>query len=159
MNFRTAYSPSLGKEYGLKCPKDESMTKQADLPSTDINLIMARYVKTGLLPELIQREPRYGDFSEVPDYLEAVGIVQLAEEQFMALDAAVRKRFDNDPAQFLEFATDPANGEELVKMGLAEARTSDVDPTPSPASPVPPKGKQGGKKEVKGAPELDPEDG
>ena len=51
----------------------------------------------------------------------------LAQEQFAALDAAVRSRFDNDPAKFLEFTADPANADEMVKMGLAVAKPAPVD--------------------------------
>jgi len=36
----------------------------------------------------------------------------------MALPSAVRERFNNDPAKFVEFATDEANVEELRKMKL-----------------------------------------
>lgn len=107
--------------------KGESMTKQADFESTDINKIVARYQKTGFLPDLIKHEPRYGDFSEVTDYMEAVQIVQHAEEQFSALDAHIRKRFDNDPSKFLDFVHDPKNKQELVKMGLAVDSSANPD--------------------------------
>lgn len=105
----------------------ESMTKQSEKDSADINNIMARYQKTGILPDLIKKEPRYGDFSEVTSYMDAIQIVQLAEEQFSALDAHIRKRFDNDPSKFLDFVHDPKNQDELVKMGLATRKVSEQD--------------------------------
>lgn len=96
----------------------KSRTKQADARDCDINLIMKRFEKTGQLPDMIVRNPAYGDFSNAPDYQEALHIVRHAEEQFSNLDAPVRNRFSNDPVKFLEFANDPANVDELDKMGL-----------------------------------------
>lgn len=99
-----------------------SRTKQADKKSCDINFILDRYAKTGQLPEMIKRNPRYGDFSAVPDFQESCDVVQKATEQFEALDAKVRKRFHNNPAEMLEFAADPANAEEMVRLGMAVKR-------------------------------------
>lgn len=97
---------------------DKGVTKQADLKDTDLNAMFKRFERTGQLPDLIAREPRYGDFSEVPDYQEAVNIVRMAEEQFANLDVTIRNRFENDPAKFLAFATDVKNIDEMEKMGL-----------------------------------------
>ena len=97
---------------------DKGVTKQADAKDCDINLLFKRFEKTGQLPDMIVREPRYGDFSNVPDYQEAINIVRLAEEQFSALDASIRNRFENDPAKFLGFVTDQKNIDEVEKMGL-----------------------------------------
>ncbi|QXP08281.1 MAG: internal scaffolding protein [Arizlama microvirus] len=97
---------------------DPGLTKQADAKDADINAIFKRFERTGQLPNMIANEGRYGDFSAVPDYEQAVQIVRTAEEQFLALDVTVRNRFDNDPAKFLGFATDSKNMDELEKMGL-----------------------------------------
>ncbi|QXP08243.1 MAG: internal scaffolding protein [Arizlama microvirus] len=97
---------------------DKGVTKQSDLKDTDINAIFKRFEKTGQLPDMIAKNGRYGDFSAVPDYQEAVNTVKLAEEQFLALDVTIRNRFDNDPAKFLAFATDDKNYDEMEKMGL-----------------------------------------
>lgn len=95
------------------------ITKQSFKDECDINNIMKKYKNTGMLPEMIKTQPQYGDFSEVSDYMESMNIVLKAQEQFQNLSADVRNRFQNDPAQFLDFANDPKNGEEMVKMGLA----------------------------------------
>nr|QJB19452.1 MAG: internal scaffolding protein [Microvirus sp.] len=97
---------------------DKGVTKQADLKDCDINAIFKRFEKTGQLPDMIVRDGHYGDYSNVPDYQEALNIVSHANEQFLNLDADLRNRFDNDPAKFLEFATDPKNIEEMEKLGL-----------------------------------------
>lgn len=111
-----AVRPTLASD--LSFEGDKGVTKQSDLKDCDINLIMKRFEKTGTLPNLIAKNGHYGDFSNVPDYQEAVQIVAHANEQFLNLDAHVRNRFDNDPAKFLAFATDPKNEDEMYKMGL-----------------------------------------
>lgn len=95
-----------------------SLTKQSDAIDADINSLFARFERTGQLPNMIVKEASYGDFSSVPSYQEAVEIVRHADEQFINLDVSIRNRFDNDPAKFLAFATDPANIDELEKMKL-----------------------------------------
>jgi len=98
--------------------KDPSLTKQSEKASCDINTILKRYEKTGILPDLIKQDPRYGDFSDMPTFQEAQAIVIHATAQFEALDAPLRKRFGNDPAEFLAFASDKANIDEMRKLGL-----------------------------------------
>ena len=132
----------VSQRSGLSCAKDPGRTKQSAKDECDINVITRKYEKTGALPDLIRLEPRYGDFSNVPDFQAALDIVNLAEAQFSALDAHVRLRFGNDPAQFLAFASDKANMGELVKMGLAEEIQS--QPPRQPASAVVPDASVGG---------------
>lgn len=108
-----------------------SLTKQSDADAADINKILERYQRTGQLPDLIKAEPQYGDFSDVGSYQDAVQRVQLAHFQFDNLDAHIRKRFQNDPAQFLAFASNPNNASELVKLGLATSKAPVKPSTPS----------------------------
>lgn len=107
-----------------------TMTKQSHKDECDINQIMKKFENTGVLPEMIKKEPEYGDFSDPLDYHESMGVVAFANEQFAALSAKVRRRFGNDPREFLEFATDPRNGEEMVKMGLATKRAPEATEGP-----------------------------
>lgn len=103
-------------------PKGESKVQQNLKDRTDINLIMKKYEKTGLLDFV--KDPSkadYGDFSQVSDYQTALNQIMEAQEAFMTLPASTRKRFGNDPAQFVDFMQDPKNTEEAVKLGLAKA--------------------------------------
>ncbi len=97
----------------------ESRTKQSMRDECDINNIMKKYKKHGKLPELIKKNPQYGDFSNVNDYQESCNIVIKAKEQFDNLSSEVRNRFANDPSKFLEFVNKEENKEEMYKMGLA----------------------------------------
>lgn len=107
---------------GLSCEGDPGKTKQSEKDSCDINIITARYERTGALPDMIKKNPRYGDFSDVPTYQAALDTVLHAETQFQSLDAKIRARFRNDPAELLDFVADPSNKEEIIKLGLAIAR-------------------------------------
>lgn len=115
-HHRTRYSERI--RY-VKVFTKPSMTKQNHKAECDIHNILKRFNETGQLPDMIRENPQYGDFSNVKDYQESLEIVIKAEEQFAALPAKVRDRFNNNPAMFLEFATNPENGRELVKLGLA----------------------------------------
>lgn len=107
-----------------------SLTKQCFRDESDINNILKRFERTGVLPEMIRQNPQYGDFTDVPSYQESLDIVMKAEEQFLSLDAKLRREFDNDPVKFLEFVNDPSNAKRMVELGLATERvdvsTSDV---------------------------------
>lgn len=110
-----------------RLPAVKTLTKQDDLAMSDINNIMKKYRATGLLPQLV-REPFYGDFTNIPDYQESLNIVIRGQEAFAKLPSDLRTRFDNDPAKFLAFASDPKNLDEMVKLGLAQVREpSDTD--------------------------------
>lgn len=102
--------------------------------------IMKKYQTTGQLPQMIGADPTYGDFSQPLDYISAHQILEKANEQFGALDAHVRSRFENDPAQFLAFATDERNKEEMRKMGLTKPlpeQTNQEQPKAAVPPPLP----------------------
>lgn len=95
-----------------------SRTKQSFKEECDINNIVRKAEKQGQLP-LRDRVAQYGDFSNVPSYQESLEVVRKAEEQFLLVGSRIRARFNNNPEEFLAFASDPRNGEEMVRLGLA----------------------------------------
>lgn len=107
----------------------ESKVQQSLMDETDIKNILKKYGRTGLAP-VMQDPGLYGDFSNVPSYQESLEIVAKAQEQFDLLPSETRKKFDNDPAKMLAFCTNPANLEEMRKLGLATT----PDPAPEPIS-------------------------
>ena len=120
MEFRNAYERKEHK--GLTC-ETPSLTQQQFKEECDINNIIARYETTGLLTDPLHpgtRIPQFGDFSNVPDYLHAQTIIARTREAFEALPSKIRDRFDNDPAQMLEFLQDESNREEAVKLGFID---------------------------------------
>lgn len=106
---------------------EESMTKQSFKDECDINKIMAKFQKTGVIKHYAAHAPTYGDASPV-DYLDALQVIATANEMFAELPSSVRKRFSNNPEEFLEFVQNPENLDECRKMGLAPPG----EPSPEP---------------------------
>lgn len=102
--------------------RDKSLTNQADMDAADINKIMARYEKTGVLidPLGVERKPTYGDFTEIKSYHETLSAVRRAEQAFSLLPAVIRNRFDNDLQELINFLEDPKNDKEAVDLGLKD---------------------------------------
>ena len=113
-----------------------SRTKQSFKDECDINIIMSKFMKTGLVRHLTTSEPRFGDFTQVSDYQTALNAVLEADNAFQTLPASIRARFNNAPAEFLRFVDDPANQSEMVSLGLATAPTASSGAA-APASPTP----------------------
>ena len=95
----------------------------------DDNNILRQFNVTGLLPEA-PLSPRYGDFSGITDYHTAMNAVIAAEDGFMALPADLRARFQNDPAQLIDFLSDENNRSEAEKLGLLDAQKTESTVTP-----------------------------
>jgi len=111
-----------------------TLTKQSFREECNINSIMARYEKTGLINHVAGREPIFGDFSEIPDYQTALDIVYTAEDQFLQLPAQLRKFFNNDPSFMLAYMQDPKNKAMCQKLGLLP---QDTMPTKTEAAEPP----------------------
>lgn len=115
-----------------------SRAKQQFKEECDINTLMKKYEKSGVISHLARSQPWYGDVSEMVDYHTAAGVVLAAEDAFSSLPASLRARFQNDAGQFMDFVVDPRNREELEKMGLAVARpiVEPLVPAVAPKAPV-----------------------
>jgi phage internal scaffolding protein len=100
-----------------------SRTQQSFRDECDINNILRQFNVTGQLP-VGSVQPQYGDFSGITDYQSALNAVMAAQDSFLALPAKVRARFDNDPALFVEFASDEANKDERKALGLLSQETA-----------------------------------
>lgn len=117
----------------------ESLTKQAHKNECDINKIVANYDRTGLITHVKEASAQYGDFTEVNEYQESLNTVIHAQNAFDELPAHVRKKFQNDPGAFFEFATNPNNHDDMVELGLAEPRFTAPEPTTAPEPEPAPK--------------------
>lgn len=97
---------------------EESVTQQDDATEADINVIVGRFIKTGQLPN-VTMQPLSGDFVTAPDFRDIQERLRIANEAFAEVPAEIRKRFGNDPAEFIDFASKKENLPELRKLGLA----------------------------------------
>lgn len=113
---------------------EKSLTDQSQMDDCDINLLMARYEKTGVITTTKQT-PAYGDVSDLKSFQEAQNIFIQAQNAFMSLDAKVRKEFDNDPAKFLDFMDNlEENKSEAIRLGLITEEQPPADPPPAEKS-------------------------
>ena len=88
-------------------------------------------MKFGVAPEL-KDGSQFGDYTNVPDLLEAHSIIERATADFAELPAKVRDRFRNDPVEVLRFVSDKANFEEAVSLGLIGKPVGVSDSAPPP---------------------------
>jgi len=112
---------------GVAC-EEPSLAQQHFKDECDINNILRQFNITGLLPEN-SLSPRYGDFSGIVDYHSALNAVMAAENEFDALPAQLRARFQNDPEQLINFIEDESNREEAINLGLIDRKASGNEPS------------------------------
>lgn len=108
----------------------ESRTKQSFKKECDINVIMAKYQKTGAITHFNKHQQNYG-IADGQTFQDAMNLVCEAQEMFNELPSSIRSRFGNDPAAFLDFVQDESNESEMVKLGLKERSTEDAVVTPA----------------------------
>lgn len=105
--------------YSVDFTDSPSLTRQEFAAECDINTLMSQYEKTGVINHFNSGEPQYVDFTEIPDLQNSLHVLADATAAFMSLPATVRRDFNNDPTQFLEFASDPKNLDKMREYGLA----------------------------------------
>lgn len=127
--FKNAYSDHERLQFATT---GESLTQQHFAQEADIKNIIKKHDRTGIIEHVARGVAQYGDYSEVNEYRESMDIVNKANASFQTLPSQLRAMFSNDPGEFFEFATDPANAEKMVRLGLAEAPPI-VQPEDAPA--------------------------
>jgi len=127
---------------GLKSRTHQSFAKDAD-----INNIMMKYQKTGVLGDpsvSSKRVPRWGDFSDIYDFTTQMNRLKAAEADFLTLPSTTREKFNHSVSACLDFIADPANVREAVDLGLLpkdmiQVTESVVKPADNSQPVVPPK--------------------
>ena len=123
---------AVSNENGLICP-EETRTHQEFKEETDINTIIDRF---GIGNEFTPPDGWITsiDLIDAPtDYQTVMNQLNEAKAQFMSIPAKIRGQFENDPGKFMAFASDPANVDEMVRLGLAKVRE---EPAPSDADRI-----------------------
>jgi phage internal scaffolding protein len=98
-----------------------SLTQQSLKSETDVNAILKRYSKTGVITHVNETKAAYGDFSNIKGYDDALNYIQDVMDEFMDLPSHIRKEFNNNPEEMVSFLQDPKNKAKAVEMGLAKA--------------------------------------
>lgn len=103
--------------------KEDSMTVQSFKDSCDINNIMKKYQRTGVIDHINVYEPQYGEVDGTT-FTEAMQTVANATTMFMDLPGRVREAFDHDPAKFLDYVDQAEPGiqhrQMLYDLGLTD---------------------------------------
>lgn len=116
---------------GVICA-EPTLTQQSFKDQQDINRIVKQYAKTGVAVQTT-RKPMAEDFVGITDYHSAMNAIRAGDEAFEALPSNIRERFNNDPAEFVDFCLDEANNEEAAKLGLAYRKFEELEtPTAQP---------------------------
>ena len=110
----------------------ESRTKQSFKKECDINVIMAKYQKTGAITHFNKHQQNYG-MADGQTFQDAMNLVCEAQEMFNDLPSSIRSRFGNDPAAFLDFVQNDENADEMARMGLIEQSAEQTDALASAA--------------------------
>lgn len=149
--IRAGYTPHNPSDYATH-PEGESLTKQAFKEQCDINNILAKYQKTGVLDHIAMYEPHYGEMSG-ETYKEQLDQVTFAQTMFNDLPSAAREYFEHDPSKFLDFmdTCDPSDNSAVQKLKdlqlldpqstlwLEHRQVTDNDGAPHiPEAPIPP---------------------
>lgn len=111
MVFRTCYDNK--RERVQTCfMEDEGCTHQEQKDDCDINNILEKYRRTGVVNHLNKYGEQYGDFTQI-DYQTAQNQVATVNSMFADLPAQERARFNNEPQQFLEFIAQQSNIDDM----------------------------------------------
>lgn len=133
---RPACCPRVRVQTVFDADTNPSRTQQHMAAACDINNIMSRYEKTGVIEHGNRARPEYG-FVPAVDFREAVEIIKNGETRFAELPAALRRRFNDSPVEFLDFVSDPANLDEMRSLGLAKPESgTPVEGTPPNEPPA-----------------------
>lgn len=140
---RTPFNYDVDKaslDHGTVC-EGESLTQQHMRDDCDINNIVARF-GVGAPIMVPAAMPTYGDFTGVSDYRSALDAIMAADDVFMSLPPHIRARFENDPAQLVDFCSDERNRSEAMELGLIppSAPLNGSIPTPNEDVVTPPQG-------------------
>ncbi|AXL14558.1 internal scaffolding protein [Microviridae sp.] len=112
----------IRKSYGISINQDECMTHQEFKEECNIyNLIKNHgydYLQN-LNQSVTAAQAMYGDYTQINEYQTALNLVQKSNEMFMQIPSDIRKKFNNDAGQYLEFVSNPKNQDKLIEYGLA----------------------------------------
>lgn len=121
----------------LEFPEGEGRTKQSMKRECDINVIMAKYQRTGVIEHRNDLGGNYGDATGI-ELQEAMNLVIQAQETFNGLPSSIRKRFGNSPTEFMDFIHNPENEAEARKLGLLNPLPPAEPAAEPPTEPVQP---------------------
>lgn len=116
MEFYTAYNrpPRVSVDCG-----GESVTQQQFAKECDINYIVKRAQRTGVVP-VAPGELVYG-IDDGMSFQDRMNNLAAVKEYFMSLPSEMRMKWNNSVADFCAWMSDEGNKGEAIKLGLVAA--------------------------------------
>lgn len=111
-------------------------TEQAHKDRVDVNNIIKKYARTGIIDHMHFVDPQFTECTGM-DFKSAMDKVIAIEQKFQELPAKIRKHFDHDATKFLTFMENPDNKDEAKKLGIMRSDWVDnpaPEPTPEPTT-------------------------
>lgn len=102
----------------------KSVAVQDKRDSCDINRIVKKAIRpdgqidASLIASLAKKPGLYGDFTNAVDFQTLQNRVIRVRDAFATLAPEVRAKFNNNPAEMIDFVNDPKNKAEAIKMGI-----------------------------------------
>lgn len=97
-------------------------TEQAHKKICDVNNIIKKYDKTGVIQHVTKFEAKFGDVTGI-EFRAMHDKIISAQQSFDSLPSSIRKRFGNDAGRLIAFMDNPDNREEAIKLGLISSDT------------------------------------
>lgn len=109
------------KRVVVDCSEDTPRTEQSHKEEVNINNIVKRH-GIDLVQKTAMLQSADYQFDDIPgnDFAEAMIKVTKAQQTFDSMPSQLRKKFNNSPAEFLDYIQDKNNIDSLVEMGLAQ---------------------------------------
>lgn len=139
MDIRTPFTPRVAVT--LDFGDEKSLTKQSQKNETDINRIMAKYRKTGVITHLAANPPVYRGDEQPVDFQDALNKAAEIKSEFEALPALLRNEFENDPFRYIRWQAE--NAAEIAQDGLVPSLLGLVAEQPEEAPEAPQGAPQG----------------
>jgi phage internal scaffolding protein len=123
-------TPYCGSARRVTLDTGPGLTEQCHKDKCDVNNILAKYQRTGVLEHANQHQGKYDNFIAVTDYHDSLNKILEAEQMFSSLPSSLRKEFNNNPADFLSFVSDDANADRMRELGLLPDRPASGSEAP-----------------------------
>lgn len=114
----------------------EGAAQQHFKDECDINKILAKYHREGIITHVKQARQMYGDFSGVLPAAEMLSTVKRAEQMFELIPAELRNKFHNSIPGFLDFIGKKENFDQCVQWGIYDPPPKAPDAVTPPAPPA-----------------------
>lgn len=148
--FKTKAQRDRSERPVVDTSKDKRIVKEEFRDEANINSIMAKAQRTGILvdPAKINtaRTARFDNLGTPRTYQEIQNQMVQLNKEFEKLPSEVRLMFHNDPGNMLDYMADPANEEDCIQLGLMPSKAVAKPPegeevgqtgTPAPEKPTP----------------------